>query len=744
VIADVFFFMFSMVITCIILYILAQIWFSNTRTHDVRSFVAFGLAASLWTLFSAMTAISADELFIFSYTLHLVTGCIFPYVFFWFALVFADSRLSRSRVLHTILVVSASLECVAFATNPIHKLMFKAYTYPDLPTGPLFAVHALIAYALALGAILMVFRSVLRNKKRTPLLVIASISTLVPYIINVLLALNLLGTRRDLTPVGFFLTFAMFALLMRRSGLFSLKSLALGSIFGSLSDVIIIIDAQGLIIDSNAAFDHTFHDFAPAADTAQLSEFSAWIAEKVGDKASDLFASLTDPDASYDGAEFDLPAENDEEPRTFTLTRDLIMQRGSVAGVVATLTDVSAYRAMISEINIKNEHLVELNALAEEASKAKSVFLANMSHEIRTPINAITGMATIARGTSDISRIHDCLNKVDTASRQLLGIINDILDISKIEADKMELASEPFELHATAHNIKSIIGVRAAEKDQTLTLTIADDLPHVVLGDDMRLSQVLLNLLSNAVKFTPNRGSISLDLRLIESDGVRHLIEAEVRDTGIGISPEQQSRLFNTFEQADRGTSKRYGGSGLGLVISKRIAELMGGGITLESELGKGSTFTARFLLRAGTADMILRQGDRRSYDFSDVTALLAEDIEINREIVIALLEDYGIQIDCAETGREAADMFFAAPERYDIIFMDIQMPVMDGYEATLEIRASDLPAARKIPIVAMTANAFSEDIAHCRAVGMDDHVAKPIDLDTLLEKMAYFIPQTK
>ena len=410
--------------------------------------------------------------------------------------------------------------------------------------------------------------------------------------------------------------------------------------------------------------------------------------------------------------------------RTFTDSEEGILRSGSL---------------LLANAIMRNEMTGNLMQAREEAlssTKAKSSFLANMSHEIRTPINAITGMATIARGTDDIEKIHDCLDKVDAASRQLLGVINDILDMSKIEADKMELASEPFELRTAFNNIKSIIGVRAAEKNQTLTLDIAPDVPRVAVGDDMRLSQILLNLLSNAVKFTPEGGDIAFSLRLLHTKDGTHTLESRVCDNGIGITKEQHGRLFRSFEQADKHTSKLYGGSGLGLAISRSIARLMSGDITVESEPDKGSCFTVRFCLRAGSADMLAQAGEKQSYDFGGRTALLVEDIAINREIVMELLGEYAMSVDCAENGEEAVRLFLADPLRYDIIFMDLHMPVMDGYAATEAIRSSRAPRASEVPILAMTANAFSEDVARCRAAGMDDHIAKPVDVELLLQKV--------
>ena len=392
--------------------------------------------------------------------------------------------------------------------------------------------------------------------------------------------------------------------------------------------------------------------------------------------------------------------------------------------------------------NVMTKDLIQASEDALSSAKAKSNFLANMSHEIRTPINAITGMATIARNSDELKKIYSCLDKVDAASRQLLGIINDILDMSKIEANRMELALEPFRLSATIVNIQSIIGVQTAGKRQTLHVHMADDLPKVVIGDEMRLSQILLNLLSNAVKFTPTEGSISLSLKLLHTrDGV-HWLQVQVQDTGIGMSNEQLSRVFNSFEQADKGTSKRFGGTGLGLAISKSIAELMNGSISVESEPGKGSCFTLSFCLQVGDETLLIQSQtcEVLEGDFAGYTALLVEDIAINREIAQALLEGSGIKVECVENGQEAVDAFGADPQRYDIIFMDVHMPVMDGYTATKIIRSIDAPTAGKVPILAMTANAFTEDITACRAAGMNDHVAKPIEINLLLNKMAQFL----
>jgi signal transduction histidine kinase/ActR/RegA family two-component response regulator len=374
---------------------------------------------------------------------------------------------------------------------------------------------------------------------------------------------------------------------------------------------------------------------------------------------------------------------------------------------------------------------------AQTASRTKSEFLANMSHEIRTPINAVTGMTTIARSSNDINRIYDCLDKISLASHQLLQLINDILDMSKIEARKFELTHEPFDLRATVNNIGNIINIRTTEKNQIFTVELEPGLPEVVIGDEMRFSQILLNLLSNAVKFTREQGEVRMTMRLLGTIGNNEQIEVIVQDNGIGISPAQAARLFNPFVQADSGTAKRFGGTGLGLAICKNIAKLMGGDITVESRPGVGSTFTVHVLFEKGVCELIKKPQDMKKpsdYNFKDRTLLLAEDVPINREIVIALLEETGIAIECAENGHEAVDKYTANPQKYDIIFMDIQMPVMDGYDASMAIRTFEKEkAVRNVPIIAMTANAFADDVAHCLKTGMNSHIAKPIEVEVML-----------
>ena len=412
-------------------------------------------------------------------------------------------------------------------------------------------------------------------------------------------------------------------------------------------------------------------------------------------------------------------------------------QQQQDGGVMLMLHDVTALKRSREE--------------ALEASKAKSAFLSNMSHEIRTPMNAIIGMTSIGKRETDVERKNYAFEKIEIASTHLLGVINDILDISKIESGKMELAPVTFSFPQMLDRVLSVISLKMHDKRQHFSVVVDPAIPETLFGDDQRLAQVITNILSNATKFTPEKGGIEFTAKLLSTRDDASVIQVSVKDSGIGMSRQEQSKLFNIFQQAQAGTARQYGGSGLGLAISRRILELMGGEIRVESEKGRGACFiftvplgipkVSESTADAGqAADNGLKEAEGQSGDFSGKVILLADDVDINLEIAMALLEPTHITIDTARNGREAVDAFAAHPGRYDLILMDVQMPDVDGLQATERIRALDLPRAATIPIIAMTANVFREDIEKCLDAGMNDHLGKPIVMQEVMKILSRYL----
>ena len=734
-----FIFILSATVPLILRYILGIIWFGDKRSQMVRSFFILGMITAYWVAFNGMITVTNEKAFPAILSAGMIFVCSLPFALFWFVLHYTKSPLVHKKAVMMIMALLPITDILLMLTTSIHKLYFTDYVHPVPGKGILFWVHLVVCLIVVFLAVIHIMVHAVKTPRYRIHLFCAGLGILLSSVMRVSFAMNPFLSYA-LPSIGFFLTFLLFVFSAHKSHAFNLRRVSIDQIFFSLDDIFFIFDKEGTITEYNEAARASFPQIFPLAETAALHELIFELSARLlRCKPANLLETIGVGEENCEGELYLITG--DGRIKAYALRWHAIAHKSVLGGYTLSLSDTSAYHDMINEINEKNESLTQLTLEALAASKAKSTFLTNMSHEIRTPLNAIIGMSHITKESlENREKAVKSINQILGASKHLLEILNNILDMSKIESGKFMIASEPFSLQTALNEVIDIFTQRCEEKKIMLTANI-DKLPGAVVGDALRLKQVLINLLGNAVKFTDTGGQVQL-LVSGEEDENGLCLRVGIQDSGIGMSEEQISRLFNAFEQADSSIAARYGGTGIGLALSQHLVGLMGGVITVESQLGHGTTFSFTIHMPIPLrAEGGQQEQAVKILDLQGKRVLVVDDIEVNRIIIAELLAKTNVSIEEAEDGAQALKLFGESPEAYyDLIFMDVQMPNMSGHEATRQIRTMQRKDAALLPIVAMTANAYQEDVEKALHAGMTAHLAKPIEIASMYALLAQLV----
>lgn len=707
-------------------------WQRRAATGAKAMFICM-LFAAQWTLSDLISTISSDmpvKLF-WDYMTYLGVVVI-PVAWIMFSLQYTGTVRTPTYPKIILLSIVPALTLCALWTNNYHHLFLKGVykntignlIITDPIFGPLFWVHAAYSYALIATGTLLLVKKLIRQPRiyRNQSLIMIS-GTITPFIGNIFFTFKLIDIP-GFDPTMFFFSIAglLYFFGMFRYKLFDLVPAAREAVIESMDELVLVVDTQSRIIDINAF--------------AKKILSSIQNGELIGQPIAEILQKYSPEFLKYENilqTDEKISVESDGKTTFYNLRiTPLYNIKGRYTGRFIIMRDITGLEGAIESLKVSQ-------AAAENANKAKSSFLASMSHEIRTPLNAIIGMSELLTSANLTNEEKNYLLSVKSSANFLLDIVNDILDFSKIEAGKMELENIAFDVRNLMDSIFKTFMYQQKEKHLEFVCSIQDDIPEAVMGDPVRLRQVLYNLVSNAFKFT-EKGSITVDVKKLKDSSEEVLIQFSVSDTGIGIQNDKIEGLFRSFEQLDSSTTRKYGGTGLGLAIVKNIITMMNGSITVESTPGSGSKFYFQIPFRkaAGIEKPSTTQEPEDSFTGKGIHVLLAEDNKTNQVLMSGIFKRKMFMVDVAGNGKKALEKFHQ--NTYDIVLMDIQMPEMDGYEATQSIRASEKLTGKHIPIIALTANTTEQDRERCIQAGMDDYISKPIKPNVLFECIRKYV----
>lgn len=704
------------------------IWKHMNKENKHTYFILLMLSVTVWSIFAVLEVLSVtmDLKILFSKLSYIGIVCV-PVFWVLFSMEYAEKYnwISKKQIIRLGIIPIMTLLIVS--TNELHHLywskIYFEHTFDSISIykyerGPWFLVNVFYIYILlAIG--LVIFFDRLKETKKLKDYFPVILGAVLPVASNVLYISRILEL--DYTPAAFAITCICFGWAII-TGFLQMKMGVAETIHVNMQEGIILIDEKLRISSMNpyAGSIIGLEQLPVNAKAEKLIFFWDKLKDKLSQNANE---------------EFELDLDDGLDKKWFRIHLYSVNKKNNIDGWLVSLFDITEKKRNEEALRLLDQ---EARKAAEAANIAKSIFLANMSHEIRTPMNGIIGFVDVLSQTSLNREQYDYLNEIRNASDSLLHMINEVLDFSKIEADKMELECIDFNLHNLIEGAITLIAPGAFNKGVEVHSQISAGVPEMVKGDPNRLRQVFNNLLSNALKFTYN-GDITISVECTGTIEDRLGMKFSVKDTGIGMSQNVLNSIFKPFTQADSSTTRKYGGTGLGLTICKKLIEMMGGTISVESVENVGSTFSFELYLKKGNDVEPVKKNLATKHLIAEDTVkdkkavLLAEDTEANRKLAAIMLKKAGYEYEVVVNGQDAVDA--CKKKRYDIVLMDCQMPILDGYEATRMIKSSE-SLNKSTPIIAMTANALEGDREKCLQAGMDDYISKPINLKRLEEML--------